>query len=204
MLKTSKPDNVFLEAAPCFSANGLLLCAYGNPTIFAHPVENGGSRKKTVPFRNAFDWLGSENTGSKTAHFIHLKLLQFQGLHLVRYSLSTTTVGMKYATQPPWVHANSEEALIECHQEVNKTPKVEYPNHRGREPCARGERPYGQNRENGRKEIAIRRGKEKPDGSDADTTPGIRTLSPLNRDVWGTVNAISASSRRAIRSRCQM
>src|SRR5258708_33791754 len=63
-------DTVFLEDAPCFSSNALLLCAYGNPTIFAHPVENGGSRKKTVPLRNAFDWLGSENTGSKTAHFI--------------------------------------------------------------------------------------------------------------------------------------
>src|SRR5260221_9021439 len=70
MLKTSKPDNGFLEAAPCFSSNALLLCADANPTIFAHPGENGGSRKKTVPFRNAFDWLGSENTGSKTAHFI--------------------------------------------------------------------------------------------------------------------------------------
>ena len=62
--------NVFLEAAPCFRSNALLLCAHGNPTIFAHPVENGGSRKKTVSFRNAFDWLGSENTRSKTAHFI--------------------------------------------------------------------------------------------------------------------------------------
>src|ERR1700739_3974816 len=70
MLNPSKPDNVFLEAAPGFGSNALLLCAYGNPTIFAHPVENGGSRKKTVPFRNAFDGLGSENTGSKTAHFI--------------------------------------------------------------------------------------------------------------------------------------
>src|ERR1700745_4189607 len=70
MLNPSKPDNVFLEAAPCFSANALLLCAYGDPTIFAHPGENGGSRKKTVPFRNAVDWLRSENTGSKTAHFI--------------------------------------------------------------------------------------------------------------------------------------
>jgi hypothetical protein len=70
MLNPSKPDNVFLEAAPCFSSNALLLCAYGNPTILAHLVENGGSRKKTVSFRNAVDWLGSENTGSKTAHFI--------------------------------------------------------------------------------------------------------------------------------------
>jgi hypothetical protein len=70
MFSTSKPDNVFLEAAPCFCANALLLCAYGNPTIFAHPIENAGCRKKTVPFRNAFDWLGSENTRSKTAHFI--------------------------------------------------------------------------------------------------------------------------------------
>jgi hypothetical protein len=70
MLKTSKPDHVFLEAAPCFGSNALLLCAYGNPTIFAHPGEDGGSRKKTVSFRNAFDGLGSENTGSKTAHFI--------------------------------------------------------------------------------------------------------------------------------------
>jgi len=70
MLNPSKADNVFLEAAPCFSANALLLCTHRNPTIFAHPVENGGSRKKTVSFRNAFDWLGSENTGSKTAHFI--------------------------------------------------------------------------------------------------------------------------------------
>ena len=40
MLKASKPDNVFLEAAPCFRSNALLLCANGNPTIFAHPVEN--------------------------------------------------------------------------------------------------------------------------------------------------------------------
>src|ERR1700678_3530745 len=70
MLSTSKPDNLFLEAAPGFRSNALLLCAYGNPSIFAHPVENGGSRKKTVPFRNAFDWLGSENAGRKTAQFI--------------------------------------------------------------------------------------------------------------------------------------
>ena len=45
MLKTSKPDHVFLEAAPGFRANVLLLCAHGNPTIFAHPGENGGGRK---------------------------------------------------------------------------------------------------------------------------------------------------------------
>src|SRR5580704_10133411 len=70
MLTTSKPDHVFLEAAPCFRSNALLLRAYGNPAISAHPIENGGSRKKTIPFRNALDWLGSENTGSKTAHFI--------------------------------------------------------------------------------------------------------------------------------------
>src|SRR5258708_35865822 len=70
MLNPSKPDNVFLEAAPGFSSNALFLCANGNPTICAHPVENGGSRKKTISFRNAFDWLGSENTRSKTAHFI--------------------------------------------------------------------------------------------------------------------------------------
>src|ERR1700730_15898399 len=70
MLNTSKPDKVFLEDGPCFGSNALLLCAYVNPTIFAQPVENGGSRKKTVSFRNAFDGLGSENTGSKTAHFI--------------------------------------------------------------------------------------------------------------------------------------
>jgi hypothetical protein len=34
MLKTSKADHVFLEAAPWFGANALLLRAYGNPTIF--------------------------------------------------------------------------------------------------------------------------------------------------------------------------
>ena len=34
MLKASKPDNVFLEAAPCFRSNALLLGAYGNPAIF--------------------------------------------------------------------------------------------------------------------------------------------------------------------------
>ena len=66
----NKPDHVFLEAAPGFRSNALLLCAYGNPTIFTHPVKNGGSRKKTIPFRNAFDGLESENTRSKTAHFI--------------------------------------------------------------------------------------------------------------------------------------
>ena len=70
MLNPSKPDHVFLEAAPCFRSNALLLGAYGNPTIFAHPAQDGGSRKKTVPLRNAFDWLGSENTRSKTAQFI--------------------------------------------------------------------------------------------------------------------------------------
>src|SRR6201986_655470 len=70
MLNTSEPDNVFLETAPCFGSNALLLSAYGNPTIFAHPVENGGSRKKTVSFGNAFDWLGSENARSKTAQFV--------------------------------------------------------------------------------------------------------------------------------------
>jgi hypothetical protein len=47
-------------------------------------------------------------------------------------------------------------------------------------------------------------GKEKADGNDGDTTPGIRKLSPINRKVWGTVNAISASSRCAVRSRGQI
>src|SRR5258708_37776428 len=68
MLNPSKPDNVFLEAAPCFRSNALLFCAYGNPTIFAHPVENGGSRKKTISFRNALDWLGIEKARNKTAN----------------------------------------------------------------------------------------------------------------------------------------
>jgi hypothetical protein len=47
-------------------------------------------------------------------------------------------------------------------------------------------------------------GKAKADDSDGDTTPGIKKLSPINRKVWGTVNAISACSRRAVRSRGQM
>ena len=42
------------------------------------------------------------------------------------------------------------------------------------------------------------------DGSDGDTTPGIKKLSPMNRNVWGTANAISASDRCAIRSRGQI
>src|SRR5260370_2632766 len=69
MLNTSKPDNVFLEAAPCFSSNALLLCPYGNPTISAHAVDNGGSSKKTVPFRNAFYWFETETTPINTTHF---------------------------------------------------------------------------------------------------------------------------------------
>ena len=59
------------------------------------------------------------------------------------------------STQRCWVDAHSEQALIERDEEVSSAPNVEHQNHRGREPCARGERPYGQNRENGRKEIAI-------------------------------------------------
>ena len=38
MLKASKPDYVFLEAAACFSSNALLLCAYGKTTIFGIPL----------------------------------------------------------------------------------------------------------------------------------------------------------------------
>jgi hypothetical protein len=38
MLKTSKPDNVFLEAAPCFSSNALLLCAYGTQPFSRIPL----------------------------------------------------------------------------------------------------------------------------------------------------------------------
>jgi hypothetical protein len=86
MLNTSKPDNVFLEAAPRFSSNALLLCAYGNPTIFAHPGKNGGSRKKTVPFRNAFELVGKRKHWEQNGAFHHQKLLPFQGLLLVRYS----------------------------------------------------------------------------------------------------------------------
>src|SRR5260370_5346753 len=80
MLDPSKADNVFLEAAPCFSSNALLLCAYGNPTIFGHPVENGGSRKKTVSFRNAFRWVGKRKHSEQSGAFHHQKLLPFQGL----------------------------------------------------------------------------------------------------------------------------
>jgi hypothetical protein len=47
-------------------------------------------------------------------------------------------------------------------------------------------------------------GKEKSAGREGDTTPGIRKLRPMNRNVWGTINAIRASTRRAIRSRGQM
>ena len=41
-------DEMFLETAPCFGANALLFGADRDPTIFAHPFENRGSRKKTV------------------------------------------------------------------------------------------------------------------------------------------------------------
>jgi hypothetical protein len=53
----------------------------------------------------------------------------------------------------------------------------------------------------GGEETPYAAGKEKSDGSDGDTTPGIKKLSPMNRNVWGTANAISASDRCAIRSR---
>ena len=35
-----------------------------------HGLRERGQLVETVPFRNAFDWLGSENARSKTAHFI--------------------------------------------------------------------------------------------------------------------------------------
>ena len=57
------------------------------------------------------------------------------------------------STQRGWVDAHTEPALIERDEEVNSAPNVEHQNHRGRKPCARGERPYGQNRENGRKDV---------------------------------------------------
>ena len=60
-----------------------------------------------------------------------------------------------HSTQRRWVDAHTQQALIERDEEVSSAPKVERQNHPGREPCARGERPDGQNRENGSKEIAI-------------------------------------------------
>jgi len=38
MLKTSKPDHVFLEAAPCFRSNALLLGAYGTQPFSRIPL----------------------------------------------------------------------------------------------------------------------------------------------------------------------
>src|SRR5262245_44827226 len=40
--------------------------------------------------------------------------------------------------------------------------------------------------------------------SEGDTTPGIRKLSPTNRNVWGITNGVRASGRRMPRSRGQM
>src|SRR5499427_7573929 len=40
--------------------------------------------------------------------------------------------------------------------------------------------------------------------SEGDTTPGIRKLSPTNRNVWGTTNGMRASVPRITRSRGQM
>src|SRR5262249_7542944 len=40
--------------------------------------------------------------------------------------------------------------------------------------------------------------------SEGDTTPGIRKLSPTNRNVWGITNGMSASVRRMTRIRGQM
>src|SRR5262249_34723379 len=40
--------------------------------------------------------------------------------------------------------------------------------------------------------------------SEGDTTPGIRKLSPTNRNVWGITNGMRASVRRMTRSRGQM
>src|SRR5215475_14476759 len=40
--------------------------------------------------------------------------------------------------------------------------------------------------------------------SEGDTTPGIRKLSPTNRNVWGITSGMSASVRRMARSRGQM
>src|SRR5215469_7935243 len=39
--------------------------------------------------------------------------------------------------------------------------------------------------------------------SEGDTTPGIRKLSPTNRNVWGITNGMRASVRRMTRSRGQ-
>ncbi len=59
-----KPDDVFLEAAPRFSSNALLLVRVQGTQPFSRiPVRMEGSRKENCSFpRNAFDWLGSENT----------------------------------------------------------------------------------------------------------------------------------------------
>src|SRR5499426_3272885 len=40
--------------------------------------------------------------------------------------------------------------------------------------------------------------------SEGDTTPGIRKLSPTNRNVWGTTNGMRASVPRITRIRGQM
>src|SRR5262247_4022634 len=40
--------------------------------------------------------------------------------------------------------------------------------------------------------------------SEGDTTPGIRKLSPTNRNVWGITNGMRASVRRMTRSRGQI
>jgi hypothetical protein len=47
-------------------------------------------------------------------------------------------------------------------------------------------------------------GAAKADGSEGETTPGTRKLSPMNRNVCGTTNGISARSRSRIRSGGQM
>src|SRR5262249_48828172 len=47
-------------------------------------------------------------------------------------------------------------------------------------------------------------GRAKAGASEGDTTPGIRKLSPTNRNVWGMTKGMRASVRRLPRSRAQM
>ena len=116
----------------------------------------------------------------------------------------TTAVGIKNAApQHRGVELEPEDPLVKREQEVSHAPHVEQPDDQGG-PGARLETAtMAAKASTAATRSPYAAGRAKADGSEGETTPGTKKLSPMNRKVWGNTNRTIASSRSSIRSQGQ-
>ena len=98
VVAVGEAKHVLLESVAGLIAHKLFLCGHGNPSLFRHSVENGGSRKKAVSVRCAGVRVLGEDRGREAREFgdfewaMEAIAVSAKGLVLVSHLLSGSLV----------------------------------------------------------------------------------------------------------------